>query len=96
MIAATVGYLFIRGPENAKQLLYPAVSVLALFMGWLGVRAIATPTQKNVQTAVKNFVLCIVFFDAILAGIGGGLTAAVIVLLLIVPARFFARRHAVT
>ncbi len=61
------------------------MAVLAALVGFRSVRAVIEPASYRVQMAVKQCILSLVVLDAAACFVVGGLTGAVVVLLLLVP-----------
>ena len=59
--------------------------VLAALVVWIGLRAVLTPEPARVQGAVRGFLIALIAFDAILAGIAAGPVAARNVAVLALP-----------
>lgn len=97
LLIAVLGLLVVHEPGataiNARSVVVVLVAVFVLDRG-LG--AVRHPEPKNIQGAVKSFVLFIIVFDALLAAANVGLMGGVLISLLIIPAMAAARLFRVT
>jgi 4-hydroxybenzoate polyprenyltransferase len=64
--------------------------LLAALVGWRCLRAIAQPTPRHVQAAVKHAIMSLILLDAAAATLTGGMQAAAIVILML-PAVWLGR-----
>jgi 4-hydroxybenzoate polyprenyltransferase len=81
--------------ESAGPVMWQALAALALGIAWINVRAAAAigqPVPKNVQAAVKQMLLAIVWIDAAMVyWATADLVLALVVAALIVPAAWLGR-----
>ena len=86
VVAATLGLTTLLWLLPDARILGASLSVaLAVVLAWIGLRAVASPESARVQGAVRGFLVALIAFDAILAGIAAGPVAARNVALLALP-----------
>lgn len=93
-VGALVSLLWILPTAHPPYLLLTAA--LVLFVGYRGMKAVATPQAENVQRATATFVMTLVFFDACLTWAACGPYYALAVAALIVPSALLGRLFRVT
>jgi hypothetical protein len=97
LFVSTLGLLALRAdgapPINAWSI---TVVLVAIHLLATGLGAVRQPEPKNIQTAVKRFVLFIIVFDTLIAASAIGVVPALFVALLLIPAAVAGKLFRVT
>lgn len=80
------------GRDDGNYYLLALWFALIIHAGRMSLRAIRLPDPRNVQRAMKAFILGIIVFDAIIASSAQGWMAAIIVLAMLLPTVIAGRR----